>query len=309
MSQAIEFLTPVGRFVQGNLFEGFDKDLEGKPLTVKTGPNAGQPRTAYTVSIAIDKNDPGFMNLWAKIDQAAKAGYPQFFNAQGQCINPNFAWKYKDGDSDTPDRSGIKPCDRPGFKGCHVLKFTSGFPFPVYAQGGKTVITDPNAVKRGYYIRIYGTVVDNKPSPSPGVYLNITGVEFIAYGEEIQTGPSGEDMFGSAPAPKLPPGASATPLTPTTPPAATQQPGQVPGVPSNAVQNTLPGAVPGTPQMTPAGGVSTQYTAPVQPVPGFVNAPAPQVEERFNINGVIYTRSQLVGYGWTPEQIQAAPRA
>ena len=39
----VEILTPVGRIVQGSCFEAKTHDLQGNPLVVKTGPNAGQP--------------------------------------------------------------------------------------------------------------------------------------------------------------------------------------------------------------------------------------------------------------------------
>jgi len=313
MSQSIDILTPkFCRFVQGDLFKGRETDIDGNPLVVKTGPNKGQPRKDFFIAIAIPKSDPGWPDLWAKIDQAAKAGYPQFFDAQGQCTNQNFAWKYRDGDSTIPDKKGIRPCDRAGFAGNHILNFSSGFPFPVYNEDGSQPITDPNAIKRGYYIQVSGSVVDNKPSPSPGVYLNIGGVAFTAYGEEIRTGPSGQEMFGGQAPQQLPPGASATPLTPDAPPAGTnQQPG---AAPVQGVQTPAPGTVPGVPQ-TPAGGAAP---SPVQPSPGFIQppaptpqpaAPAPAAESKHNVNGQVFTRSQLLAAGWTEEQVNAAPLA
>ena len=301
MSQAINFLTPIGRFVQGDLFKGRETDMEGKPLVIKSGPNAGQPRKDYFVALAIPKSDPGFNELWAKLDQAAKAGYPEFFDAQGQCTNPNFAWKYVDGDSQTPDKKLIKPCDRPGFAGHHILRFSSGFPFPVYGTDIKEEITDPSLVKRGYYIRIAGSVVDNRPSQTPGIYLNINGVQFCGYGEEIRTGLSGEDMFGSSPINQLPPGASATPPAPeNAPPTGASDPGTQPNNPPGSV----PGAVSGAPNASPVGG------AGVQPVPGFVAPPSNTTQEtKHNVNGTVYTRSQLIGFGWTEAQINATPLA
>jgi len=284
MTQAIELLTPVGRMVQGDLFKGRTTDNKGKPLLVKNGPNAGQPRTEYFVAIAIAKTDPGWADLWSKICQAAQAGYPQFFNAQGQCTNQFFSMKYTDGDSTEPNRVGKKPCDREGFPGNHILNFSSGFPIMVYGTGGKSEITDPSTIKRGYYIRIAGNVRDNAPSETPGVYLNIGGVEFIAYGEEIKTGPDGAAMFGNAPAPVLPPGASATPLNPQTTPA---------------------GMLPSNPQMTSPAGVVSPSTAPVVPVPSFVPASMTN-DQKYLIGGQIYTRAQLIQFGWTPDQIMMA---
>ena len=51
-----QILTPVGRLVQGDCFEPQTTDAEGKPLLIKNGPNAGQPRVEYFMAIAVPKN-------------------------------------------------------------------------------------------------------------------------------------------------------------------------------------------------------------------------------------------------------------
>jgi hypothetical protein len=328
MSHEQEFLTPVGRMVQGNCFKGRTKNKKGEPYVFKKGPNAGQPYELRFVAIAITKTDAEFNSLWAIIEQTAKANWPQWFDANGQPTHPRFSWKYVDGDSTTPDETGKRPCDREGWPGNHILKLSSNFPFPVYTRvnGVLTETVDPNVVKPGYFIRIAGSVKGNDSSESPGVYLNIGGVEFVGYGQEIRTGPDGEAMFGNAPVPALPAGASATPLAPATPPAG-MTPGSTPGAPPSAPQGVPPGAGPGIPQTTPAGGYvapplhatpqAGDYpanTAAVRPVPSFVN-PAPQAtpapapvttDQKYLVDGVVYTRAQLIQAKWTPEQIQAA---
>lgn len=315
MNQPIEFLTPVGRIVQGDCFKGKTTNPDGTPLVFKNGPNAGQPCTNFFIALAIPKNDPGWPELWAKMNAAAKAGYPQFFDTQGQCTNAQFSWKYRDGDSTQPNSRGIKPCDCQGFPGNHILNFSSNFPFPVYKRvNGKVVeTTSSEDVKRGFFVQIKGSTKDNSPSQSPGIYLNLEAVMFIAYGEEIRNGPDGEAIFGVAPIPALPPGASATPLAPATTPPAGMTPGGTPGASPSAPQGASPVAGPGTPQTTPAGGtVAPTNTAAVQPVPSFVQptagtAPAP-VEERYQTDQGVFTCTQLEGYGWIPEQINATPR-
>jgi len=57
-------------------------------------------------------------------------------------------------------------------------------------------------------------------------------------------------------------------------------------------------AVPNTPT-TPA--------APVVPAPDFLNPPP--AEEKFLCSGAVYTRAQLVGFGWSPEPIAMANKA
>jgi len=267
-----QILTPVGRLVQGDCFEGQTKDAEGNPLVIKNGPNAGQPRVDYYMGLAIPKNDPEWPALHAEILAAAKAGFPTLFDPSGNCINPKFAFKITDGDSQIPNTKGKKPSEREGFPGHWVLSFSGGFAPKVYARGGESVITDPKDVKRGDYIRIAGSVAGNGSKQQPGVFLNHSLVEFIGHGEEIVTGPDAAAVFGAKPVTQLPAGASATPTAPPT---------------TNAAM------------------------APVQPHPCVMNppvAPAPAAEANYNVEGTVYTHSQLLGFGWSEEQIALATK-
>jgi len=205
MSESIELLTPVGRLVQGSPFTPNTKDATGAPLVYKTGANAGQPRSDYYMAIAIPKTDPGLTELFEKITRAAHAGFPG-----GQYNSPNFAWKFMDGDG--TDSNGQPYANREGFAGCYIFKFSGGFPPTCYAKGGLGVLTDPESIKRGYYIRIYGSTTGNGSAQQPGIYLNHNMVELIGYGDEIISGPDGAAIFGGAPVASLPPGASATPI-------------------------------------------------------------------------------------------------
>jgi hypothetical protein len=40
-TQKIDILTPVGRLVAGDVFKANTVDPQGRPLTIKSGPNAG----------------------------------------------------------------------------------------------------------------------------------------------------------------------------------------------------------------------------------------------------------------------------
>ena len=255
--QQIELLTPVGRLVQGNPFEGNTKDATGRPLVYKTGANAGQPRVDYFMAIAIPKTDPGVQDIITKIQTAAQAGFPN-----GEFNAPTFAWKIIDGDG--VDAKGQPHANKQGFAGNYIFKFSGGYAPKCYSAGGAAVLTDPASIKRGYYIRIYGSTVANMSAQQPGVYLNHSAVELIGYGEEIQTGPDGAAVFGGQPAGALPAGASATPIAPATPMA--QPPAAVPGAaPMPAPAAPMPAAV--APVAAPV---------PAAPVPGMV-APAPAV--------------------------------
>ena len=56
-------------------------------------------------------------------------------------------------------------------------------------------IANPESIKLGYYITVYGNVKGNGNIENPGIYLNFKEVELIAYGEEIISGPSTSEIF------------------------------------------------------------------------------------------------------------------
>lgn len=297
-----ELLTPVGRLVQGSPFEPRTTDAEGNPLTIRNGANAGKPRVDYFMALAIPKNDPGWNDINTKIYNEAKSGFPNLFDAAGNCIHPQFAWKIIDGDSQVPNSRNVKPCDREGYPGNWVLMFSSGIAPKVYTAGGEALLTNPAELKRGDYIRIYGNVAGNESQQRPGVYLNHSLVERVGFGEEIITGVTGEQAFGGQPA-ALPPGASATPTAPATPmqnPNATAPaPGSQPGAPAPAHQPAAPAAAPATP-------------APTAPATDFLNptgAPAPGAEPKFQTpDGRQFTEAELIAAGWNQQQVYALPR-
>jgi len=269
--ERIEFLSPVGRLVGGSPFEPQTKDHKGQPLVIRSGPNAGQPTKRFFMALAIAKNDPALPEFMAKITQAAQGAFPNLFDPSGNCIHPDFAWKFKDGDSQVPDTKGNRPCDKEGYPGHFVFGFSGSHPPKVHGDDPTAVLTDPASVKRGYYIRILGSVVGNDEPSNPGVYLNYSCVQFVAYGPEIKVGPDGTAAFSAAPIAALPAGASKTPLAPTA---------------------------------APAGPLPAMAAPPAMAAMAAPPAPAPAVE-KFAIGGVEYTRDALVAAGYTEEQIQA----
>jgi hypothetical protein len=289
MTEAIQILTPVGRIVQGDPFTARETDMQGNPLTIKSGPNAGRPRKEWFVALAIPKADPGWPPILAAIHQAARAGFPNLFDAQGNCSNPNFSFKYIDGDSQVAGATGRKPCDNEGFPGHWILKFKSGFEPQCFSKGGESVLTDPASIKRGYYARIAGSVTGNNSPVRPGVYVNLSMIELCGFGEEIKTGPDGAAVFGGTPAGALPPGASPTPIAAPTVPAGAQ-PTPAAGVPLAPVVPQSAPPAPGDFQATP-------------PLPPFADGP-----KLYTLpDGQQYTEQQLVAVGWKPEQIAGLP--
>ena len=266
-----EFMSPVGRLVSGSPFEPQTKDHTGAPLVIKRGPNMGQPTIRYFMALAIPKTEPAVNDFFALIVDAAKRSFPTMFDAGGNCLRPDFAWKFKDGDSPVPDQKGNRPCDKEGYPGNWIFAFSGAHAPKCHGTDGKQMLTDPNSIKRGYYIRILGSVVGNDESAKPGVYLNYSGVQLVAYGPEIAVGPDTAAAFAGAPVAALPQGAS---------------------------------LVPPTPAMAPPSAVAplTVGTGAPPPMPGFM---APQPVEVV-IGGVPYKREALLAAGWNDEQIASA---
>lgn len=268
----IDLLTPVGRLVQGSLYEGSDTDLENRPRVYKTGSNAGQPRTEYFFALAIPKGNEQHWNQteWGK--KIWDVGVKAFPNGQWQ--SPTFAWKVKDGDSTIPNKKGRIPKDIEGFAGHWVIYFSSSFAPSIYNRDGSQAITQKDYVNPGDYIEVYGYVTDNGSAQQPGVFINHSMVAFAGYGDRIILGADPKAVgFGQSP---LPAGASKTPIESFTPPVATANA----NTPMPA--STLPPPHPDI--LTP-------------PVP----APAPVRTMTPKANGMTY--EQFTAAGWNETQL------
>lgn len=270
MSQRVNITSPVGRIVMGSLYNPSTTDAEGKPLVIKTGPNAGQPRVNYFFALAIPK---GAEQHWAHTpwgQQIWDVGNRAFPNA---AQSPAFAWKIEDGDSQIPNKKGRKPCDNEGWRGHWILKFSGGFAPKVYQQEGSgyVQVMQKDFCKPGYFVEVAFSVEGNGSQSQSGVYLNHSMVCFRAYGQEITFGPDVASAgFGAAP---LPAGASMTPLAGAIP--MPQAPAAAPGLPQ------VPGVAPAP---LPQGGFAPTPSVPVPgapapvlvtPNPGFVQVPPP----------------------------------
>jgi len=271
----IDFVSPVGRLVQGDPFKAQDKNKAGQPLQTQSG----QPRVSYFVAVAFQKTDVAFGQLYQLMVQAARQGFPNLFNAQGQCTHPRFAWKLMDGDG--VDDDGKPNANKPGFAGCWVLKLSSGFPPKCFYAGRYAPheqIQDPKAIPRGYYVRVAGTIEANGDASKPGLYVNLSMVELVG-GEPsmiINSGPDASAVFGGS-APQLP--AGVPPVAMGAPiPAGNGFPGAMGGQPQMPTGLPGPTSYPGSvgTGALPAAPLAPQ--APVAPVvvnpnPGFLNGP------------------------------------
>jgi len=293
MSNVIEIITPVGRLVQGHPME-INPVKDDKTGIQKTNVS-GEPQVSVFVAIAIPK---GSETHWAHTEwgrsiwKAGAEGWPN-----GEFNSPSFAWKVVDGDSQVPDKKGIKPSTREGFPGHWVVKCNNGFAIPCYHANRyqpHEVIQNKAEIKRGDYIRLVIQAKGNAPSQSPGVYLNPSLFELTRAGVEIvvQSGPDASETFGKTQA-VMPTNALIDPNIPG-----------VPGVPNASLivqaGGTLPGVGAQINQTANVPGAVAPPTIPTYtPVPEFLSP-----DERFNVSGTVYTRSQLLGFGWTEEQIK-----
>lgn len=288
MSQEfINILTPVGRIISGSCHESRKEDSDGRPLIIKNGPNAGQPREEYGIGLAVPKTQADWKHeSWATpILQAAQRDFPNLFTAPGVLANPAqpFAWKITDGDSQVPNTRGNKPCDMEGARGNWIIWMNNGYAPKLYkwdTQKNQAVSLAPGEeIKRGYYAEAYGSVQGNNAvGNQSGVYVNLTMVCMRAYGDEIVSGPTVEQAgFGGG---ALPQGASTAPTAGTT----TQQP----PVQQPPVDNAPP---------PPAVDLANGPGADIAP-------PPPPVEELFSYQGGPgKTREQWKAAGWNDAQI------
>lgn len=271
------FTTPVGRLLMGSLYKPQTTDADGKPLVVKSGPNAGQPKVTFFFALGIPK---GTEQHWSQTEWGAKIWATGHAAFPKEAQSPAFAWKIVDGDSQVPNKKGSKPCDREGHRGHWVLHFSSGFAPKIYNRDGTQAITEPDAVKLGYYVQVNGDVDGNSSSQNPGVFLNHNMVALSAYGTEIVVGPDPTAAgFGAA---ALPAGALAQP-------PATFNP--VPPVTGGYTTAVMP------PTMPPAPPSVVQPNPAFLQVPGAPVPPAPPVRQMTaKAAGASY--ESFIGQGW-----------
>lgn len=337
----LRFTTPVGRLVQGDVDTPQDKDAQGNPRVVKTGPNAGQPNPQYFIAVAFPKADPQgeFGQFYGQLLQKAAQDFPNLFPnaATGDytCVHPQFSFKVIDGDG--RDANGKSNAEKEGFAGHHVIRFASAYPPRCFHAGryaANEQIQEKGAIKRGYFVRVNGTVEGNANAQRPGLYVNLDMVELAAYGPEIVSGPDASQAFGGGPA-ALPPGASATPIGAPTPgnapapvaglpgsvpsaapaapvpaapvPAATAYPAAVsPAVASAPAAPPYPGFMaPGGAAPAASPGAPVASTAPLPTAaPSSVPAPPPGPGTLEGANGATY--EQLIAAGWTDDTLRAS---
>jgi hypothetical protein len=291
--ERFNFNTPVGRFVSGSMTEKRTTDNDGRPVP--------PDKQSYQFGIAFAKTDPQIGALIGQIAQNAMMQY--------QAINPHvvpmiqnwfntldgFSMKISDGDK--PNQRGQI---NENTRGHWVFWFSTAL--DVQACGPDNSQIPLSAIKRGYYVDVYGSSVINELAPpQSGIYMNPAIVRLVAEGDEIVGSVDPRQAFANNPLPAtLPPGARPLGSTPAAPalsgppsaaapvmglpgmpaPAAAPVTG-LPGVPPQGMQPQLPGVgqqvapAPGAMGFAPQPGFPTASPSnpPAQPYPGILQPP------------------------------------
>jgi hypothetical protein len=206
------FVTPIGRIVGGSLSRQQTKGFGGVVLD--------QP--IWTVDLAVPKADA--LNLIAQIKAVAAA---DFAAKPHLAERKDFAFKYDDGDSGEANLNGLVYNTREGYRGHTVFHISNRFEFGTVGPGRQEI--DPATIKTGDYVRLAGSIKGNDRDDKPGVYLNLSGAQFIRVGEAIDTGggaANAADLFADQPVGEPPAGLPAHDIVanviapPPPPPAA-----------------------------------------------------------------------------------------
>lgn len=276
------FTTPIGRLVSGSPASFRTTNGSGEELKYKGGPNQGLPRRDYSIGVAFDKNQsdvPAFIRL---LKGYAEQEWPQLFEG-GEPVLPAFSLKITDGDSTEPNKKMRRPCDTPEWKGCWVIWFSADREPPCVLPNASAVLPAAE-VKTGYYVRVKGTTCKNT-GDTPGMYMNLEGVERSGFGAEISNRPDPVEAFKTTAATVTPAGMSQVPVAE----------GDV--------------RLPDERKKEAYGGPVAEDSAPPPP-PAETPAPPPEVtEEKVLYKGTVYTKQFLRDSKWSEEQISMLPVA
>lgn len=316
-----DFLTPVGRLVQGDPFEAQTKNQQGQPLRTQSG----EPTQRYFIAVAFPKMVNGqpnaeFAALWQKLEATGRAAFPGLNLVPPWDPACRFSWKVADGDG--VDDNGKPNANKEGFAGHWVVKFSSSFAPRCFHAGHyqpHEQIQDPKTIKRGYFVRVAGTIEGNGQAQKPGIYVNLSMVELAGQGAEIVSGPDAAAVFGGAPVAQLP--AGATPLPMHAQPLIGAAVGMLQQMAAPAPAQALPAPLavaphPGilgaaSPAAAAPAGLPIAGALPVAPLPGLgggastvmMSPTEPRLTPQGAASGMTY--AQMIAQGYTADQLRA----
>jgi len=308
----VNFISPVGRLVQGGVSLNDKVDDDGKKVI---DPETGLQIKECFIALAIAKTDPELPAFYANFVAAAHEAHPTIVAANGACSHPKFSWKIQDGDG--VDSNGKSVADKPGFAGHYIFKMSTRYLPRCFHYGkydpSQQIQNAHEVIKKGYYIRVSGITRGNgvaltEVKKVPGIFVSPDLIELVGYGPEIVTGPDANKVFGGAAITHTPAGMSATPtvapaapsngLSPPPMPGAAPALPALPGAAALPALPTLPGAAPALPALpavTPA--------MPAMPAMSPVAPAAPQYAMTASAMG--FTREQMITQGWNDDALIA----
>lgn len=278
--EPLKLLSPIGRLVQGSLYDPITTDLDNKPIKYKTGKKTGQDAARYYFAVAIKK---GKEKSWKMTEWGKKiADLAEREAAPGATERSDFAWKIEDGDDDEPNQNHRRNCDLEGYPGNWVIKFST-FIAPQIVNAKAEQLTQEGFIKTGYFVQVYFSVVYNNPAHKTtvknGLFLNPEIVSFQAYGEEItqfhRPDPKAVGFGG-----QLPAGASLTPIS---------QLGE-PGQEFPVVEDSI---------LDPDVFEEDAQEPPAPPAP-------PSIERKVSKGGHTWDLSSMIKKGWTEDALASA---
>lgn len=278
----LNFVTPIGRLVSGSPDKATTTDATGEPLKYKSGDKKGQNRVEYRIGIAFAKNQADVPPFLAQIRAFSKKQWPNLFDANNQPLLPSFSDKITDGDSTEVNKKGNRPCDNENWRGHWVIWFNSDTAPTCVSPGSRSLIPAAD-IKTGYYVRVQSSCSKNT-GDTPGMYMNLDGLELAGHGELISNKPDTMEAFKSAGA------------------AACIPAGMEPAPGAAATQQAPSPATPPPPQ-------NDVYAGPVADPPPPPIPAGPDPEEKFLYQGNVFTRARLLESGWTEAHIMACPKA
>ena len=262
----------------------------GSPTQLKTtdhknNPEPNENKHHWFIGLAVPKGAE-WDSLWSIMYNAA-ANNPACTTAL--CGQIGFNWKTEDCDNPSnPENKG-----KDSYPAGHMI-----IKFARYKQIGPVILCDgnyqqivnPASIKRGDYFHVSASTLFNDAktvNTNAGMYQNIEGMMFAGPGAAIvsEGGFDAKTAFAGVQGASVQGGQSATtPLAATTTPVQQAQQQQV--APPPATDLVTPGAT-------------------IAPPP-----PPVQVDESYNVEGKVYTKSQLLAMpGWTEAHLVNLPRA
>lgn len=269
MADKFQFVTPVGRFVSGDLTKKRAKDKDGRDIA--------PDKQRFEFGIAFAKTDPAIGALIQQIAQYAYGEYgktaPHIAQRVANWMQTLDGFSMKIANGDEPNARGQVNQNTAG----HYVFYFSTSIDPIAAIAPTNAQIPPANIKRGWFVDIAGNVaINGLTDNNAGIYMNASVVRLVAEGEEIVGGIDPQAVFANHAAPmQLPPGARPIGSAPGLPPGSgmpgvgipQQQPAQMPPGQPMQMQPQQPAQMPGfMPPATPApGGMPQAAPAGMQP--------------------------------------------